>query len=227
MIVLYTATRNYYPYLQWTITSLLEHNKVSMLYVFAEDDTIPIEITCDNRIINVSDQKYFLPTSPNINTPYSAMSLMRVCAPEIIQEDKLLYLDVDTIICDDLLPLWETDIVGKWVAWCPERCGHWKPYGPGYCNAGILLMNLDQMRKDKVTDLIVNALNTKFYQFNEQDAMNELFPKDMTVQIDTRYNESFCCGYTDNPAIVHYAGNWNWYDSRSIYRWEYRAKYDK
>lgn len=225
MNVIYSASRNLYPCLQWTITSLLEHNKNVTVYVLAEDDELPFEIPCKHKIINVSNQQYFGKDCPNINSPFTYMAMLRVCTPELIKAAKVIQLDVDTIICDSLEPLWETDLTGKWVGWCPERFGTYRPYGPLYYNFGVAVLNLGQMRKDKATDQLVKLLNSGFYRFIDQDAMNVLAVPGKTVDIDIRFNESFCCGYTGNPAIVHYAGHHDWYENKTIYRWEYLAKY--
>lgn len=225
MNVLYTLTRNYYPFLKWSVHSLLEHNDdVENIFVFAEDDDVQLDAPCD--IYNMSGRKWFASDSPNLNTPYSVMSLMRVYAPELLPIDKVLYLDVDTIICDSLAELWNTNLDGKWLAWCPEWRGNWKPYGNMYFNFGVALMNLAEMREDNVTRRLVHILNTEYCLYNEQDAMNKIMPRHKCVEMPVRYNECFCCGYTDNPAIVHYAGCRDWYKSETIYRWEYRKQYE-
>lgn len=69
MVVVYTATRNFYPYLQTTIKSLFEHNNPKV-YVLAEDDDAPFP-----NVINVSMMK---PKGVNAGTYFSYMSLLRV-----------------------------------------------------------------------------------------------------------------------------------------------------
>lgn len=225
MKFLYAATRNLYPYLEWTMKSLLEHNDVSMLYVFAEDDELPFEIPCKHKIINVSGQKYFKPDGPNMNSIFTYMAMMRICAPELIRANKVIWLDVDTVVCDSLKPLWDIDMTGKWIAWCPERFNTYRPFGSMYYNIGVCVLNLQQMRKDGVTPILVDMLNKERFWCTDQCAMNKITPPEKMVEIDIRYNESFCCGYTDNPAIVHYAGRTDWYANRNIFRWEYLARY--
>ena len=225
MNVIYSASRNLYPYLKWSIRSLLDHNKVSMIYVLAEDDELPFEIPCRHRIINVSGQNYFGADCPNISTQFTYMAMLRVCTPELIKAAKVIQLDVDTIICDSLEPLWKTDLTGKWVGWCPELLGVYRPYGPMYYNFGVAVLNLSQMRKDNATAKLVHMLNSGYYRFIDQDAMNLLALPDKSVDIDVRFNESFCCGHTDNPAIVHYAGYPDWFENRTMFRWEYLARY--
>ena len=226
MNVIYGATRNLYPYLQGAIRSLLDHNKVSMLYILAEDDSLPFEIPCKHRVINVSCQEYFKPDGPNMSSIFTYMAMMRICTPEILKANKVIWLDVDTIVCDSLEPLWNIDLTGKWIAWCPEKLGTYRPYGPMYYNIGICVLNLQQMRKDGVTETAVELLNKDRYWCTDQCVMNMITPSEKMVEIDVRYNESFCCGYTDNPAVIHYAGIKNWYENDGMYRAEYRKKYE-
>lgn len=226
MNVMYAATRNLYTPLKGAIKSLLDHNKVTKLYILAEDDELPYDIPCKHEVINVSNQTYFPGTCVNLNQRFTYMALMRVCAPELIRAKKLITLDVDTIVCDSLCPIWETDLTGKWIAWCNEKKGWFKPFGDKYYNFGVTVMNLDLMRKDGVTPTLVQMLNEIKLWFPEQDAMNYLAGERMSVDLDTRFNEAFCTGYTDKPAIVHFAGQPDWYENRAIFRWEYLARYN-
>lgn len=223
MIVVYSGTRNLYPYMGAAIRSLRKHNKNAKVYILAEDDDLPIKEPC--TVINVAGQTYFPKTSPNINNEFTYMAMMRVCTPELIAEDKVIQLDVDTIVCDSLEPLWQFDLDGKWVAWCEEHQGRWKPYGDKYYNFGVAVLNLKQMRKDNATQTLVNALNSRHYPFIDQDVMNQYAVPDKMAEIPVRYNECFCCGYTDNPAVVHYAGIRDWYENKNTFRWEYLEQY--
>ena len=226
MIVLYAATRNLYPYLKGAIRSLLDHNKVSKLYIFAEDNKLPFDIPCKHEVIDVSGQKYFPPDSPNMKSIFTYMAMMRICSPELLNEDKIIWLDVDTIVCDSLQPLWEIQLDNKWIAWCREWCGSHKPFGNApYYNIGICVLNLEQMRKDNVIQTCVDELNRQRYWCTDQDVMNLITPKEKMVDIPVRFNESFCCGYTENPAFIHYAGIPNWYERTNMNKIEYLNKY--
>ena len=159
MIILYAATKNLYRYLKGAIRSLLDHNEVTKLYVFAEDSELPFDISCEHEIIDVSGQTYFKPGSPNMNSIFTYMAMMRICSPELLNVDKVIWLDVDTIVCDSLEPLWNIDMNGKWVAWCREWCGTHRPFGnKPYYNIGVCVLNLEQMREDNVTKLCVDEL---------------------------------------------------------------------
>lgn len=221
----YSLTRNLYPELQVTIRSLLEHNDNLMVHVMAEDDELPFEIPCEHEIINMSEQSYFPPTNTNCRSQFTYMAMLRVVWPEVALAKRLIQLDVDTIVCDSLEPIWNIDLDGKWIAWCPERLGQFRPFGPDYYNFGVAVLNLRRMRVDNMTEFMVRELNRFQYPFLDQDVMNRFAVPDKTAELPVRYNECFCCGQTDNPAIVHYAGYPDWFTNPNVPRREYLAKY--
>ena len=222
MIVVYTATRNFYPYLKATIRSLFEYNEPSKVYILAEDDELPFAVPGHVVVVNVSSMKSY---GVNANTPYSYMALLRPRIADIVPEDKVIYLDVDTVVCDSLLPMWETDMRGKWWAACKEIQTWHNPFGPDYYNNGVSVYNLKQMRKDGIVPVMVRELETVKHRFVEQDVMNKFCVPDHVVTLNHRFNESYCCGFSLHPAVVHYAGVHDWFNDRNIFRAEYLDKY--
>ena len=223
MKVIYSGTRNLYPAMKGAITSLLKFNPDAQVYVMAEDDTLPFDIP--GEVINVSRQEYFPAHGANMKSPFSYMALMRVCTPELIPDERVIQLDVDTIVNDSLEPIWEIDLEGRWLAWCEEQYGWYKPFGNKYYNFGVAVLNLEQMRKDHATRFLVSDLNWNYYRYVDQDAMNRYAVPGKTVDLPVRYNECFCCGYTEHPAVVHYAGYPDWYTNNAMPRWWFRDKY--
>ena len=92
MKVCYAATRNIYHKIIPSVRSLLDHN-VAEIVVLAEDDELPLP--CE--VINVSGQTVFNET--NTRTNFTYMSLMRLLLADLIPDERVLYLDVDTIVC--------------------------------------------------------------------------------------------------------------------------------
>ena len=227
MNVIYALTRNLYPHIVPAVRSLIAHNPKANVYILAEDDELPVGLPCKAKVINVSGQKYFAPGSVNWNKQFTYMAMMRATYTDLFPRmKKCIQLDIDTIVNDDLAPLWNTDLTGKWLAACPEHTGHYKPYGPIYYNIGVAVFNLEQIRKDKIVPDIVHFLNTVSVPYLEQDAFNKFgLAQDKIKPIDVRYNECFCCGYTDAPAIVHYAGVGDWFENKNIGRIEYLERY--
>lgn len=226
MVIVYALTRNIYHCLKPSLTSLLEHNKPKKIYILAEDAELPYEVPDICQIINVSGQNYFKPGNPNSRSIYTYMAMMRATYCDLLKEKKVLQLDIDTIICDSLEPLWDIDMKGKWFAACPEFLGGYNPWNkPTYYNIGVCIYNLDQMRRDNAVTQIVGLLNQQYMMCVEQDALQYFACPDKATEIPLRYNECFCCGYTDDPAVVHYAGIQDWYTNRGIKRREYLDKY--
>lgn len=201
---------------------MLEHNKVDKLYLLAEDDDVSLSVSCPYEIVNYSGQKYYGYDCPNMQTRWNIIPLVYTLIPELVSADRIIYLDMDTVICEDLSPIWNLDLEGKWGAWCPETEGDYRPFGTDkkYYNGGVAVMNLEQMRRDHVTEMLVELLNKETYLYSGQDALNQIFTEDKVVDLPARYNECFYCGYTDKPAIIHYAGMDDWFDNNTMPRWE-------
>lgn len=227
MNIVYAATRNLYEPLSVTMRSLLKHNKPDMLYILAEDDELPFEIDAPHKVINVADQTYFPPDGPNSSSVFTYMAMMRALYVDLMPEcDKVLQLDIDTIVCEDLTPLYNINLSDKWVAACPEYFANYKPFQMQYYNIGVCVYNLAQIRADHVVPLMVRDLNLNKYMCLEQDMFNKYgVPLGKFVAIPNRYNDSFCCGYTENPAVVHYAGYCDWYKNPYLPRREYLEEY--
>lgn len=222
MVIVYTATRNFYQYLKAVIRSLFEYNEPQKVYVLCEDDSLPFAVPGHVIAVNVSGMKSH---GVNANTKFSYMSLLRPRLADIIPEDKVIYLDVDTVVCDSLLPMWDTDMTGKWWAAVKEMQKWHNPFGHDYYNNGVSVYNLKQMREDGIVPVMAKELETVQYRFIDQDVMNKFCVPDKVVELNHRFNESFCTGFSLHPAVVHYAGIENWFDNRNIFRSEYLDKY--
>ena len=216
MIVGYYLTGNVLQWLEPSLKSLLEYNRPEKVYLFTDTDTQIDGV----EVINIAEQTYIKRSSPNWSSMFSWIVMARVCTAKFIQEDRILQLDADTIICDSLEELWNTDLEGKWFGAVNEDLGRYRPYGDKYINAGVMLLNLKQIREDHIDDVLIDMVNNRHYLYVEQDAWNQV-KADKYVELPTRYNESFCCGFTDDPAIVHYAGIRDWFTNPNIPRVEY------
>lgn len=225
MNIVYALTRNIYHKLLPSITSLLEHNPKASIYILAEDDSVPgVPDRC--KVINVSGQTYFKPGSVNYRNQFTYINLLKVCYGDLLPVQKVIHLDVDTIICDSLEPLWKTDIKGKWFAAVPEYKGRYKPFGDLYYNMGVALINLAKMRADNIQPLMVDYLNTVRQPWADQDAWNKYgLEQDKALTIDIRWNENCMTGETDSPAIVHYCSIANWFENKAMHRREFLDRY--
>lgn len=226
MNIVYALTSNYVQKALPSMRSLLKFNPKAKIYLLTETNEVESEIPLN--VINVSNQEYFTKNNcVNIKNNFGGyINLLKVCYPEILPVNKVIHLDADTIVNESLEPIWKTDMTGKWVAAVPEYKGRYHPFGPMYYNMGVALLNLTQLRKDNIVPWMVEYLRQVKQPFADQDAFNKPgIEQDKMVPLDVRWNENFATGFTDNPAIVHYCGRFDWYENPKVYRHEYLEKY--
>lgn len=225
MNIVYALTHNYYKKILPSIKSLVHYHPDAKIFILAEDDEVPkLPVPC--TVINVKEQKYFDHNDVNYDNMFTYINLLKVCYPSILPVEKVLHLDVDTIICDILEPLWNIDLTDKWFAACPEYHGVYRPFGFPYYNAGVILLNLEQMRKDNIEPQLVKYLKSTPQPWADQDAWNwAIIGNDKAVSFDVRYNENQMTGTTNQPAIVHYCAIPNWYENLHMPRREFLDEY--
>jgi len=103
----------------------------------------------------------------------------RALLPELLPAaDKVLYLDSDLIVADDLAPLWETDLgdalLGAVVnPFYPFMHFHAPGRPEDYFNSGVLLMNLARMRAESTAAKLYDYARTHpSAHYPDQDAYN-------------------------------------------------------
>ena len=220
--VVYAGSRNLYEHMVPAVKSLLAHTAVDRVWLLIEDDEFPYSMPGCVQTVNVGHQTIFRGNSPNIRTWFTYVCLLRAAYSKVLPEsvETVLQLDIDTVVNDDLSPLWAIDLSDSYFAAVPEHLGGHRPYGPKYYNAGVMLINLHKVREDGVEDVMIDLLNREKLPYIDQDAWNKVGAA-TAIDLPVRYNECFVTGYTDHPAIVHYAGVKDWATSRSLERAEY------
>lgn len=219
MKIVMCSTRNWYIHLKTVIYALMKHNKVDKIYLFIEDDEI--SYLKDERIefINVNNlPEYITSNSPNYNTKYTKLSYLRCYFSKILKEDKILYLDVDTLVVENIQELWDLDLEDNVIAGVHEP-GEWNKYlntyglDDTYINSGVLLMDLKKIREEKLDDSMIYLLNHNKYAFPDQDVIN-LVCRNRIHHLSNIYNSSETTGIVDNAKIIHYIrGNKGWIKS--------------
>jgi lipopolysaccharide biosynthesis glycosyltransferase len=107
----------------------------------------------------------------------------RILLPELLRDvDRLLCLDIDLLVKDSLRPLWEMDLRGRYVAAVtnvpsPRDAKRLAAAGfdlRNYFNSGVLLMDLELMRRDCCTEAMRRYGVTHSDQLvnPDQDALN-------------------------------------------------------
>lgn len=119
-----------------------------------------------------------------IDPRYTEAASLRLLLPELLPElDQILYLDCDIIVRQDLAKLWNTtDLADNYLAGVYEaaiegQADRFRALGcdpAKYFNSGFLLMNLAQMRAEKVSERLLEACRVPYLEFPDQDALNQV-----------------------------------------------------
>ena len=166
----------------------------------------------DNRNVKISTSI----TKPNANSipsfnikkSVTISAYIRLLIPSIITDvDRCIYMDGDIIVRHDMLSIWEHDLNGNPAAavvnysnptiggaipnWKSRLGGKLDPSN-AYMNSGVLLMDLDKWRRDKIGSMIIHDItqNGDKYIFNDQCGINAILsshwsnlPKQWNVQL--------------------------------------------
>lgn len=136
--------------------------------------TVSFLAVAEDRIEGLRTRGDFLPAS----------HWYRIFLPELLPDvDRVLYLDGDLIAVDSLEPLWRSELGDQYLAavtnvFLEHDAG--RPAALGlrdardYFNSGVLLMNLELMRRDAMTDALrsYGLANAEKLAWPEQDALN-------------------------------------------------------
>lgn len=148
------------------------------------------------------------------------------------KEKRMLYLDPDILIRGSLLPLYETPLEGNVMAGIVDIAvntilsDHKTKLGFGqeeqYINSGVLLFDLDEMRKCSILEDIKRVVEEKgdLLEYPDQDIINLLFREKIKV-VERKYNYNTGYGSAADmfrymaggflkekkyPVIVHFMG---------------------
>ena len=108
---------------------------------------------------------------PNEGAYCSPYTLLRLFADQIdVLPDKVLYLDVDIMFNRDIHLLYDIDIEGVEYAAARDHYGKFLIH-PNYVNAGVLLLNLKEMRRTGLLQRARDLIKTKKLVFADQSAL--------------------------------------------------------
>ncbi len=170
----------------------------------------------------------------------SRVSYFRLDIANILDEsiEKIIYLDCDLLVYDDIEKMWQLDMGGKPVAatcdlgiMASARVRKQKnkfiglPFDAPYFNAGVLMMDLKKWRDGNYAEAIIALATQNKYPNHDQDALNKFFMNNWQ-EIPLRWDvippvfNLFLKIVTKpdlrkkaieaklNPAIFHYAGGY-------------------
>ena len=157
---------------------------------------------------------------PIDNTAFPLTAYFRVFAPYAIPQhlDRVIYLDVDMVVQEDISTLWHTDIgdhvfaavqdLQKVVSCSWGGIPNYKELGMDpdtkYFNSGLLLINTKAWREANITNRVFTCLheNLQFINYADQYGLNVALVNQW-YELDPRWNW-FATFKHESPYIIHY-----------------------
>lgn len=208
--VVFSANLSYMEKLETAMKSLCAHQDQLKIYVLNED--LPTEWFAimnqrlrqlDSEVINcrMSPEQFQSFSLPSDHIHYA--TYFRYAIPEIVEEERILYLDCDMIFTQDLSPLFEVDLKGYGLGAVVD-----KPTTTNGFNAGLLLIDRVWWQEHQVTEALFD-LTREHHQhvFGDQGILN-LYFKDAWYPLPWTYNLQV----GSDKDQYHY-GDLEWYDA--------------
>jgi len=217
----YFGSREIYWDMVSAAKSLLAHSDVDKIYYLIEDDEYPFETSPSIETINISKLiwEIYDPSGANVQQRWTYIGLIRSALTKVFPDlDKILTIDCDTIVTQDISDLWDIPLDDYYFAAVKEPALSAMTHGL-YTNSGVAMMNLKKLREDGKDDEMIRLLNTRALYFVCQDAMNACC-QGKILEISNEYNANRYTGTCYNQKVIHYAGlsNWRFLDIVKEYR---------
>lgn len=214
MNVMYATDRNYAAICGVSLYSLLVNNSQEHIHAFIFEKGIGEEkLRFDSLCKSFDVEITFIDVSeiekicrdldiPTFRGGYTAYA--RLFADKYIGMERVLYLDCDTLVTDQLDDLWRIDLKGKPVAAVLD-CNHhfanrfiFKEDSDNYINSGVILFDYEKWRENKCVDKIIESLKridiNKTATCGDQDILNHaignlfyILPPEYNAMYITRY----------------------------------------
>ena len=252
--IFFAVDDRYVPYLATAMRSLMDNASKSYKYrVFVLIDSLSAQhranlLSMQNEyftvdFVNVGEQLNRLGTKLHMRDYYTKATYYRFFIPELFpQYDKGVYLDCDIVVFGDISKFYLTDLKDNLVGCVNDEVVSKIPVFAEYSetelgvpkdvyfNAGILLMNLAEMRRVQIDKALVRLMHQ--YQFcvaQDQDFLNVLC-YEKTVQLPLSWNKT---AFPDSdkemqPDIAHFKINFKpWHYKGIAFEtgfWKYAAQ---
>lgn len=127
----------------------------------------------------------------------SPAAIIKFDLPHIFRnKNKILYLDSDILVRGDITPLFSIDIENNYAAvvkdfkpltYKPSQLVKLNVFHTAYFNSGVMLLNLEKLRKDGIRDKLYKYRASGINYFMDQDALNVIFAENVKY-LDLKWN---------------------------------------
>jgi lipopolysaccharide biosynthesis glycosyltransferase len=232
-ITIVVATDNFYAVLLSVLLKSIEVNHIceEHIHVYIIDDGISsknvalIKETVSPAMFTLHWHKSadVVPKTvilPNDGTAFPLAAYLRLFGPYIVPEDsnKIIYLDVDTVLLKDVSTLWQVDLGNNLFAAVVDLCKtvgstwggipNYRELGINpdskYFNSGVMVINPQLWRNFDVPNKVISAINNNMEHVNfaDQYGLNVVLVGKW-IELDFRWNSFSVLDYED-PFLIHF-----------------------
>jgi lipopolysaccharide biosynthesis glycosyltransferase len=240
--IFFAVDDNYAPYLAVSMRSLIDNASPDYqynIYILIDklnefNTTVLCNMATDNvsvETINVTKKLDALGDMLHLRDYYTKTTYYRFFIPALFpQYDRGLYLDCDIVVKGDISQLYNVSLGNNILAAAPEEVmlmvDVFGTYVEAvlevprneYFSAGILVMNLEKMRRVALEEQFVDILGRRTFRVTQdQDYLNVLCRGDF-LMLDSGWNKTACYDApVDTPVnIIHYKINWKPWHYRGV-----------
>ena len=258
MNIVYASDDRFVPIMLCSIVSLIKKCNDLTFFILSDnigkDNQDKIRTLIENNahecyFIDISTYKEELGNKLNVSSAWPRIAFVRLYLEKILPLEikKVLYLDCDTIVLEDISLLYNIDMDNAAVAGSldcmdvnyKEKIGLLK--NDNYFNSGVLLYNLEFIRKNCLSNKIELLINDrgKVFKYPDQDVINVAFRGFMKVlpnkynvnsqqlafsyenyvkyrNSDVYYNKDEFVSTADGAAVIHFTSGFGysrpWYE---------------
>lgn len=231
--VVMAANEKYVPILYTCMQSVVEHTSAIRnyeIYVLHTDITAASQQQFQERLVRNNIKIYFINVSNKVSgyklqakEHITTETFYRFLILDLFKHcQKVVYLDCDMIICQDIAKLYDTQMGDHLIAaaidpdfagqcnmktsdmkqYCQKTLGIENPFT--YFQAGVLVFQVQEMRKTITVSKLLEMSDTGIYRFSDQDILN-IVCKDRVVYLDMSWNVLFDCDHFRWHQVIQYA----------------------
>lgn len=250
--IFFAVDDRYAPYLGVALRSLIDNASPAYFYkVFVLVDKLSDAhrqnlkaMENDNTTVDfviVTEKLDELGSKLHLRDYYTKATYYRFFIPELFPEyTRGLYLDCDIVLRGDISELYQAEMGHSLIAAAPEEVmlqvdifGTYVEKVLGvpreeYFSAGVMVMNLDALRRVMIEDAFVAILSRRTFRVTQdQDYLNVLCYGRVTM-LPSEWNKTANEFAEDDPKLIHYKINWKPWHYKGVrfeeYFWDYAAQ---
>jgi lipopolysaccharide biosynthesis glycosyltransferase len=258
LAIVVAVNRQYVQHLSAAIKSLLVNNPGKFFRVYVINSDIPDSLfdrlrnvaapgdSCDMINLMIPETQF---EGLFLTQYYSREIYYRLMIPELVEEERVLYMDSDVIVNGSVAELFDLDLHGMYAGvvrepWFDRHAELELEPGHRYFNSGVMLIDVRKWKEDGLHRKVIDYIgrHQTVIRFPDQDALNAVIGE-RYLPLPLKYNLTFIPGQSpvpDNglysaeeleearnrPVIIHYSGGskpWhlrNRHPFRQLY-WKY------